>query len=94
MRHKWSFEPVVSGPESCRTFSYPRLAYGADHWETQRMLIGCLDLALSTAFVLTRAWGRLILSICSSCRRSMSSVRSDTVSLSAFAGDSSARLIL
>lgn len=29
--------------------------YGADHWETQRMLIGCLDFALAIAVVLTRA---------------------------------------
>lgn len=29
--------------------------YGADHWETYRMLIGCLDFALAIAVVLTRA---------------------------------------
>lgn len=29
--------------------------YGADHWETHRMLIGCLDFALAIAVVLTRA---------------------------------------
>lgn len=29
--------------------------YGADHWETRRMLIGCLDFALAIAVVLTRA---------------------------------------
>lgn len=29
--------------------------YGADHWETYRTLIGCLDFALAIAVVLTRA---------------------------------------
>lgn len=29
--------------------------YGADHWETRRILIGCLDFALAIAVVLTRA---------------------------------------
>jgi hypothetical protein len=29
--------------------------YGSDHWETYRMLIGCLDFALAIAVVLTRA---------------------------------------
>lgn len=29
--------------------------YGADHWETGRMLLGCLDFALAIAVVLTRA---------------------------------------
>lgn len=29
--------------------------YGTDHWETYRMLIGCLDFALAIAVVLTRA---------------------------------------
>ncbi|WP_243450829.1 hypothetical protein, partial [Sandarakinorhabdus glacialis] len=32
--------------------------YGADHWETRRMLIGCLDFALAIAVVLTRALDR------------------------------------
>lgn len=32
--------------------------YGADHWETQRILIGCLDFALAIAVVLTRALER------------------------------------
>jgi hypothetical protein len=29
--------------------------YGADHWETRRMLFGCLDFAMAIAVVLTRA---------------------------------------